>query len=267
MNINKAGKRMRQNWFDRELQNNGGNAATLISAMDTMKMYNDAPRIFKDLMYRNIDMQTYGHYFLDNTFIEQLYLRAYNNWRLYAAISNAMRISIEILLKDSKLNEPEIQYQEGVRNTYTRLANAYNLILKKVAMTRESKDLSFINCIANDIEQYRNEIQSEENDSLWPIFNQIKPQQYIQPVMPQNNMMQNTGMPMQNNIVQPQQQNINQYGQQQCYPYQQPQQMQPQQMQPIQNGYTFKVPIAQPQPQQNNQQSYFPNMFQNNNFK
>jgi hypothetical protein len=261
MNINKAGKRMRPNWFDRELQNNGGNADTLIRAMDTMKMYNDAPRIFKDLMYRNIDMETYGHYFLDNNFIEQLYLRAYNNWRLYTTLYNAVCMSIEMLSRNAVVNESEIKYQEGIRNTYVRLANAYGFICQKVNSTRQTKDLSYINCIGNLMDQFRNDLQSEDNDNLWTVFDQIQIQPYPQVNTQQNNTSQNTPVQMQNNIVQPQQQINNPYGQQQCYPYQQPQQMKP-----IQNGYTFKVPIAQQQPVQN-PQSYFPNVFQNNNFK
>ena len=165
-NLAKYGRKMKPSWFDRELQNNGNNMENLISAMDTTKIYRDSNRIFKDIMYRNIDMEKYGRYFFDQHFMETIYQSANDKYREYYTIQNAMAISISMLTNSPSPNMQEIKYEEAIRINYSKLTQTYEVIINKLYLTKTTGDLSYINTIANDLEQIRRDLQNID------VFNQ-----------------------------------------------------------------------------------------------
>ena len=156
------GKKQKPSWFDRELQNVNGNEEVLIASMDYNKMYRDAPRIFKDLMHRNINLAIYGKYFINNSpLMIALYDHAYEKYCRYSTIYNALVTYNESWAKAQPDSYDILNYQATLIQNYQRLSAAYAIICQVLYNVKKTNDPSYLFSLSDKLSQYRMELQNE----------------------------------------------------------------------------------------------------------
>lgn len=155
------GKKPKPSWFDQELQRNNGNTETLIAAMDDGKIFRDAQRIFKDLMYRNVNLELYGGYFLDPRFINALYNNAYDRWLRYSTLYQALFMFNEHHVKVAPQETDSINYEVILMTNYSKLVNAYIIICEILDMVRTTGQPSYLYSLSDKLLPFREELRSE----------------------------------------------------------------------------------------------------------
>ena len=156
------GRKQKPSWFDRELQNVNGNEEVLIASMDYNKMYRDAPKIFKDLMYRNVNLAIYGKYFMNNSpLTSAIYDHAYEKYCRYSMICNALIQYNEGWVKAHPEDYNVLNYQTTLIQNYQRLATAYSIICQVIDNVKKTNDPSYLFSLSDKLMPYKAELQNE----------------------------------------------------------------------------------------------------------
>lgn len=147
-------------WFDLELQKNGNNMETLITGMDDTKIYRDSQRIFRDLMYRNVNLATYGVFFTNQRFMNIIYQNAYDRYCKYNALYNALLCYNEFLSKDSS-NNATIDYIVSLMAFYQKLSFAYSFICEALNAVKTTGNPSYLFSLSDKLAPYQTELRNE----------------------------------------------------------------------------------------------------------
>lgn len=148
-------------WFDRELQNVNGNKEVLIASMDYQKMYKDAQKIFKDLMYRNVNLAEYGVYFINTELMSALYDNAYERFCRYSVLYNALFMYHDNHYKSAPNDTDILNYEVVLMNNYQRLFTAYNIIVEVLDNVKKTGDPSYLFSLSDRLNPYRQDLQNE----------------------------------------------------------------------------------------------------------
>lgn len=104
----------------------------------------DAIRVFRDLAKGKIEIEKYGKYFLDDTFIDALIKKADENFALY-----------DISYKGVSLIPNKDSYVQSVLTKHGRSSQAYKIILKYLYDVKELKNYKYLYGLVSNINQFR----------------------------------------------------------------------------------------------------------------
>ena len=122
MGNNNQNKKPRPNYFSNNINKSGECFLDFKKAGD---IQNDAPRIFRELARRSINLEVYGHYFLEKHFLENLIEVAKNKTIFHNITFQTMNYSINIMNMNGQLVD---QDTINVAYTHKNICEVYNII-------------------------------------------------------------------------------------------------------------------------------------------
>ncbi len=138
------------NYFTQQIQRNGVN---FIDTARDDNLARDCVRIFRDLARGNIDIGQYGDYFLHPRLINAAISTAYSKQVLYGT----SKAGLDLLI-NSPMADQNFPSAPAILNFYSRLFEAYSLILENLIALKNTNNIDFLYVIANTLPKYRNDI-------------------------------------------------------------------------------------------------------------
>lgn len=137
----------RENYFQINIAKYGENFIHIKSPKDIQK---DAKRkLFKDMVFANINYDEYGKYFTDPEFLENLIAVSYSLHREHSTIAYALK-SLWATTADP--------VTEQLANRHWSIAIVFYEIYHELSLVKsQNYDIKYLLYIANNTAQYRNE--------------------------------------------------------------------------------------------------------------
>lgn len=115
-------KKPKSNYFSTNINKFGEAFLDLKNSRD---IQNDAPRIFRELARRSINLEVYGHYFLEKHFLDNLLDVAKKKTIFHNTTYQTMQYAVNVMYMNGQLVEQNIV---NVMTTHKNIAETYNVI-------------------------------------------------------------------------------------------------------------------------------------------
>lgn len=137
-NNNSNQKKTKPNYFSTNINRFGESFLDMKNSRD---IQNDAPRIFRELARKNINLEVYGHFFLDKHFLENLIEVAKNKVIFHNTSFQTMNYAISVMNMN---RQPIDQNIIDVAYTHKNIADTYNVIYYYLKMIENSNRTNII---------------------------------------------------------------------------------------------------------------------------
>lgn len=132
------------NYFSQNIKEFGEN---FLKYKNPKNIENDAMRVFRDLARRKVDIDKYGSYFLDDTFITILIKVASEKYIYF----NVAWTGVDLLANTSQPNPDVI----NVLDKLSRSKQAYNIILLALNEIKRTRNYAYLYSLVSQLNQFR----------------------------------------------------------------------------------------------------------------
>lgn len=142
-------KKRVNNYFTQNIQQYGENFLQLKNARE-LEM--DAIKVFRNLARENVDLNSHGHYFLNQDFLNACLTAAYSKWTYFTISFNGVNCLVDSILKQGQTPDPNIL---TILDHHRKSAEAYNIIYNGLINIQNSNSVSYLVVLVNSVSPFR----------------------------------------------------------------------------------------------------------------
>lgn len=133
------------NYFKNNIERFGDEFLAYKNSTDLKR---EAPIIFRQIASKKIDLESYGHFFLEKQFLQSCIDVAIEKIRFHGASADGLRFLISASTSNGLYYDP---YCDEVLRKHINTCNAYNIVYGYLNQLKMSQDLNYLYAMADTL--------------------------------------------------------------------------------------------------------------------
>lgn len=133
------------NYFKNNIERMGEEFLSFKNSSDFKR---EAPIIFRQIATKKIDLESYGHFFLEKQFLQSCIDSAIEKARFHGASADGLQALISMSISRGVYYDP---YYDEVLRQHINTSNAYNTVYSFLINLKNTQDLNYLYAMADTL--------------------------------------------------------------------------------------------------------------------
>lgn len=133
------------NYFKNNIDNLGEEFLAYKNSSDFKR---EAPIIFRQIARKKIDLESYGHFFLERQFLQSCIDAAMDKIRFHGASADGLQNFINMSIANGFYYDP---YYDDVLRQHINTCNAYNIVYSYLNELKNTQNLNYLYAMADTL--------------------------------------------------------------------------------------------------------------------